>query len=139
MSNRALNVVISTFLFVLGFASAGFAQPPSGTAPPTFELSAGYQFLHVPDQNFPFGLAVDGARHFGLLGVAGEIGWSRDSDDAFGFDVSTNLSTSPQDRAGPGSGRDVCGRMRRCSSAQPWRTPASTLPTTIPATLTRHS
>jgi Outer membrane protein beta-barrel domain len=90
MSIRALNLVVSAVL-VLGFASTGFSQPAAGTDAPTFELSAGYQFLHLPDQNFPFGLAVDGARHYGQFGLVGEIGWSRDSDDELGVDLTTNM------------------------------------------------
>jgi hypothetical protein len=92
MRIRRFNLVLSTLL-VIGFASSGFSQTPA-TAPttnPTFELSAGYQFLHIPDQNFPFGLAIDGARHFGPLGLVAEAGWSRHSDDAAGGDFSTNM------------------------------------------------
>jgi hypothetical protein len=76
---------------VLGFASTAFSQASATTTTPTFELSAGYQFLHVPDQTFPFGLAIDGARHFGSLGVAGEAGWARHSDDDLGVDLTTNM------------------------------------------------
>jgi hypothetical protein len=76
---------------ILGFASTGFSQTTAPANTPTFELSAGYQYLHVPDQNFPFGLAVDGAKHFGPLGLVGEVGWARHSDDDFGADVSTNM------------------------------------------------
>ena len=88
MSIRALNLVMSTLL-VLGFASTAAAQPAAST--PTYELSAGYQFLHVPDQNFPFGAAVEGIRHFGPFGLVGEVGWSFDSDDELGVDLSTNV------------------------------------------------
>lgn len=104
MRIRLLNMVLFTLL-VLGFASSGFSQtpatPPStgrtaqttmaGTTNPTYELSAGYQFLHVPDQNFPFGLAIDGAKHWGSRGLVGEVGWSRHSDDAGSADFSTNM------------------------------------------------
>jgi hypothetical protein len=88
MSIRVWNLVVSSVL-VLGFASSGSAQP--ATAIPTYELSAGYQFLHVPDQNFPFGVAIDGARHFGPLGLVGELGWSRDSEDELGVDLTANV------------------------------------------------
>lgn len=83
---------LSCALFLLGFASAAAAQTPStATAMPTFDLSAGYQFLHVPDQNFPLGFNIDGARYFtNGLGVVGELGWAHDSDDSFGVDASTN-------------------------------------------------
>jgi opacity protein-like surface antigen len=60
-------------------------------AAPTFELSAGYQFTHAPDQNLPLGFAVDGSRNWGALGLVGEIGWAHGSDDSDGFDVSSNL------------------------------------------------
>jgi hypothetical protein len=78
-------------VLVLGFASTGFSQTTAPANAPTFELSAGYQFLHLPDQNFPFGVAVDGARHWGPLGLAAEVGWARHSDDDFGAEVSTNM------------------------------------------------
>ena len=90
MSTRTVNLVLSAVL-TLGFASAGLAQPAATTESPTFELSAGYQFLHLPDQNFPFGLAVDGARHAGRFGLVAEVGWARHSDDEGGGDLSTNM------------------------------------------------
>ena len=76
---------------MLGFASTGFSQPAITTTNPTYELSAGYQFLHVPDQSFPFGFAIDGARHYGRFGLAADIGWSQHSDDELGTDLSTNM------------------------------------------------
>ena len=68
------------------------APPPATTTSdtPTYELSGGYQYLHVPDQSFPFGLNVDGARHYGSLGLVAEIGWAHGSDDSTGFDSSFN-------------------------------------------------
>jgi hypothetical protein len=90
MAIRAANLVMAAVL-VLGSAPAAFAQSPVGTNTPTFELSAGYQFTRVPDQNFPFGLAIDGARHWGALGVVGEAGWARHADEELGIDFSTNL------------------------------------------------
>lgn len=67
------------------------AQPAaSAFNTPTFELSGGYQYLHVPDQNFPFGLNVDGARHYGSLGLVAELGWAHGSDDTAGVDSSFN-------------------------------------------------
>jgi hypothetical protein len=51
-------------------------------------LSGGYQILHVPDQTFPFGLNVDAARHYGSLGLVGEIGFAYDSEDVTGGDAS---------------------------------------------------
>lgn len=60
------------------------------TSNPTFELSAAYQFLHVPDQTFPFGLNVDGLRHYGSLGAVAEIGWAYGNNDD-GIDIPTNM------------------------------------------------
>jgi hypothetical protein len=59
------------------------AQSPAPTPPyPRFEVTGGYQFLHVPDFNFPFGLNVDGAWNGSkALGLAGEVGWATGSED----------------------------------------------------------
>ena len=85
-------------------------QPaPSTSNTPTFELSGGYQFLHVPDQNFPFGLNVDGARHYGSLGLVAEIGWSHGSDDSAGVDASFNAWNY-----------GVGGRWTRFNSGRVW-------------------
>jgi hypothetical protein len=86
MPMRTLVAVIST-VACFAFASSASAQP----ATPTFELSAGYQFLHAPDQTFPFGLNVDGMRHYGSLGWVGEAGWARHSDDDSGGTFSNNM------------------------------------------------
>ena len=82
------------------------------TTMPTFELGAGYQFLRTgqvcdddaisqtctPNRSFPIGVAVDGVRNFGAIGIVGEGGWSYDSDTqdvvaspAFGLDFKTNI------------------------------------------------
>ena len=92
MPVRLLHLLLSGVL-VFGLAANGLGQTaaPPTTKQPTFEISAGYQFLHLPDQSFPFGLAVDGVRHFGALGLVAEAGWSRHSDDSFDTDVSTNM------------------------------------------------
>jgi hypothetical protein len=132
MSIRKLNLTICTVL-LLGFASNVSAQgatspgttsqgaasqdaapqgaPAQGaaltTSSPTYELSAGYQFLHVPDQTFPFGLALDGAWHSGQFGMVAEAGWARHSDDDNGGDLSTNMfhiAAGPR-WSGFGSGR----------------------------------
>jgi opacity protein-like surface antigen len=58
---------------------------------PAYELSAGYQFTHVPDENLPLGFAVDAARNWGTLGLLAEGGWARHSDEAFGIETSLNL------------------------------------------------
>ena len=68
------------------------ALPASAqNAVPTFDLSAGYQFTHVPDESLPLGFAVDAARNWGPLGLVGEIGWAHKSDESSGFDTSLNL------------------------------------------------
>ena len=92
MSITRSRLMFSTML-VLAFASKGFAQAPTPatTTSPTYELSAGYQFLHLPDQSFPFGFAIDAARHSGNIGLVGDIGWSRHSDEVGSVDVSTNM------------------------------------------------
>lgn len=75
-----------------GQVSPPFTQPipPAGLTPtmkagttrvPSYDLSFGYQVLNVPDQTFPFGLNADGAKNFGPLGIAAEIGWALKSSD----------------------------------------------------------
>jgi hypothetical protein len=61
-------------------------------------MTFGYQALHVPDQWFPFGLNVDGARNFGAFSLVGEVGWALTTDDGedddndeFDADVSQHL------------------------------------------------
>lgn len=96
MRNRLFSYAAVAAL-VLGSAGSAAAQGASGTTTtPTFELSAGYQFLRTgevctdsstvqvcapPEQNFPFGLAVDAARNFGRFALVGEAGWSIKKDD----------------------------------------------------------
>jgi hypothetical protein len=65
-------------------SAASAAQGAATTSTPTFEVSGGYQLLRVPDQTFPFGLNVDGVRHFGSLGLVGEIGFAHDSEEVGG-------------------------------------------------------
>jgi len=68
------------------------ALPASAqNAVPTFDLSAGYQFTHVPDESLPLGFAVDAAKNWGPLGLVGEIGWAHKSEETSGFDTSFNL------------------------------------------------
>jgi hypothetical protein len=92
---------------VCGLAVPSYAQGAAGTTTmPTFELSAGYQFLRAGEvcsddtgeeicsssQNFPLGFTVDAIRNYGALGILGEVGWSRDSDD--GTDANGDFSSS---------------------------------------------
>jgi hypothetical protein len=65
--------------------------PASAQEVPTFELSAAYQFTHVPDENLPLGFAVDAARNWGALGILGEGGWAHQSDELLGIETSLNL------------------------------------------------
>jgi hypothetical protein len=95
---------------IWGLAVPAYAQGAAGTTNmPTFELSAGYQLLRAGEicfdddeddcdssRNYPLGFAVDAMRNYGAMGILGEVGWSRDSDDgvdAFDepFSVSSNL------------------------------------------------
>jgi hypothetical protein len=96
---------LSLFLFVIAtatsgavtpvFAQAGAAHPTGTGLNPTWEATLGYQTLHVPDQTFPFGLNVDGARNFGALALAAEAGWSYDKSDDISFNV-LNLGAGPR-------------------------------------------
>ena len=80
--------------------------PSRGTTTnPTWEFGLGYQFLRTGEfcadfdasncsednpQSFPFGLTADAVRNWGPFGIAGQIGWSRNSeeldDNVFGGD-----------------------------------------------------
>jgi hypothetical protein len=84
--------------------TAGFGGT---TDNPTFEVGLGYQFLRAGGlcfddddtdgddecgdaRSFPLGFAIDGVRNFGRVGLVGELGWSRDSDDlTIGTDSAT--------------------------------------------------
>jgi hypothetical protein len=84
---------------MMAFATAAGAQ--TTTVLPVYEVGVGYQALRageicddgvivetcVPDRWFPFGLNVDVVRNFGSigLGVVGEVGFSRDSEDDVSF------------------------------------------------------
>jgi hypothetical protein len=101
MWTRTLKVWFAAAV-VLGVASTATAQqqpPPAGSAAPpaqapvagdtpTYELSGGYQLLHVSDSWFPFGLNVDAARHYGSLGLVAEIGFAIDSEEEAGIEAS---------------------------------------------------
>lgn len=80
--------------FVVGSALltlVGMAAPASAQDAPKVDLGLGYQWLHAPEQAYPFGFNVDlsGALTGDLRWVA-EVGWSKDSEgsDAFGVDAS---------------------------------------------------
>jgi hypothetical protein len=85
---RALNFWFAVAFVLVAAATATAQQPaPASTGTPTYELSGGYQLLHVSDSMFPFGLNVDGARHYGNLGLVGEIGFAMDSEEEAGIDA----------------------------------------------------
>jgi hypothetical protein len=64
---------------------------PASAQGPTFELSAGYQYTHVPEESIPLGFAVDAARNWGATGLVAEGGWAHDSESAFDIDASLTL------------------------------------------------
>ena len=81
---------------VLAGASKAAAQASLTTSSPSWELSAGYQFFHLPEMDFPFGLGIDGAMHFGKFGLVAEGGWALhaeedDEDDVTDFEFTTNM------------------------------------------------
>jgi hypothetical protein len=65
------------------------AQAPVAIGTPTYELTGGYQLLHIRDSMFPFGLNVDGARHYGSFGLVAEIGFALDSEEEAGIELSS--------------------------------------------------
>jgi hypothetical protein len=96
MSTRAFRTCLPVLLVVCVASNAAAQQSraPRSTQPapagflntPSFELSGGYQMLHIPDQTFPFGLNVDAAKHFGQLGLVAEVGFAFDSEDISGVE-----------------------------------------------------
>jgi hypothetical protein len=95
MAKTALRLLMVAALLLAG-ASKAAAQASLTTSSPTWELSAGYQFFHLPETNFPFGLGIDGAMHFDRFGLVAEGGWARhaeeeDDDDVTDFEFTTNM------------------------------------------------
>jgi len=79
--------------------------PPPAPPYPRYELTGGYQFLHVPDETLPFGLNVDGAWNQGkTLGIVGEAGWTTDSEDGFRVHI-WNFGAGPRFNARPMGGK----------------------------------
>ena len=85
---RALSFCFSAVLLICSAVTATAQQapatrpappPPYVPGTPTYELTGGYQLLHLRDSTFPFGLNVDGARHYGSFGLVAEIGFAIDS------------------------------------------------------------
>ena len=94
---RAFSFCFSAVLLcsaVTATAQQAPATPPASPPPPTlgsptYELSGGYQLLHLRDTTFPFGLNVDGARHYGSFGLVAEIGFAIDSEDEGDVELSS--------------------------------------------------
>ena len=83
-----LIAVLVTPAYAQPSAQAGAGAHPTGTTlTPLWDTSAGYQLLHLPDQTFPFGLNVDGARNFGPWAIAAELGWAHDKSDDVSYHV----------------------------------------------------
>jgi hypothetical protein len=80
MAKIALRFLMMATLVLAG-ASKAAAQASLTTSSPSYELSAGYQFFHLPETDFPLGFGIDGAMHFGKLGLVAEGGWSLHSSD----------------------------------------------------------
>ena len=85
-----------TSALVLAGASNASAQASLTTSTPSWELSAGYQFFHLPEMDFPLGFGLDGAMHFGKFGLVAEGGWARhaEEEDEGGltdFEFTTNM------------------------------------------------
>lgn len=79
--------------------------PPPAPPYPSFEWTAGYQLLHVPDETFPFGLNVDAAwNRSKTVGVVGEVGWTTDSEAGFRFHLWT-FGAGPRFNSRPMGGK----------------------------------
>ncbi len=92
----ALMAVQVTPAYAQTGAQAGAGAHPTGTTlAPLWDTSAGYQLLHLPDQTFPFGLNVDGARNFGPWSIAAELGWAYDKSDDVSYHV-FNMGAGPR-------------------------------------------
>lgn len=78
--------------FVCGsalLAMMAFAAPASAQTAPALDLGVGYQWLHAPEQAYPFGINLDlSGTLSGDFRWVGEFNWSRDSEGDFGVDGS---------------------------------------------------
>jgi hypothetical protein len=86
----------AALLAVVAFSVSASAQTTSTNAIPKFEIGGGYQWVDVGsdlvDNTFPGGLGFDVAAYrWGPVALAGELGWSHDSSEAFGNSVSSTL------------------------------------------------
>lgn len=84
--------------FVFGsalLALTAIATPASAQDAPALDLGIGYQWLHAPEQAYPFGINLDlSGTLTGHLRWVGELGWSRDSEDVDDVDVSGSLTAT---------------------------------------------
>jgi hypothetical protein len=95
MTKRILFFLITPAL-LLATASNASAQASLTTSSPSWELSAGYQFFHLPEMDFPLGFGIDGAMHFGKFGLVAEGGWARHAEEEnegglTDFEFTTNM------------------------------------------------
>jgi hypothetical protein len=89
----ALLLSVTTNALAQGAAPAQ-APPPATLAFPTWEITGGYQFLHIPDENFPIGLNLDGAWNLSsLFGLVAEGGWNYKSIDDETLDEDIDLTS----------------------------------------------
>lgn len=89
---------------LMSFAASAQAQTAAPEYP-TWEISGGYQLLHVPDQTLPFGLNLDGAINMSkAFGLVAEGGWATDSEDEDGVSARVhawNIGVGPRWNARP--------------------------------------
>jgi len=95
MTKRIPSFMVTSALVLAGASNAS-AQASLTTSTPSWELSAGYQFFHLPEMDFPLGFGLDGAMHFGKFGLVAEGGWARhaEEEDEGGltdFEFTTNM------------------------------------------------
>jgi len=91
-------------LALFAFSTSATAQTTATNSVPRFEVGGGYQWLDVnaneSENTFPSGFAADAAKYYkGPFGLAGEVGWSHDSAEAFGNSVSSgyfHVGTGPR-------------------------------------------
>lgn len=101
MFTRAVRVTSLAVAMLLGITLQARAQqapaqpqPSLTSAAPKWEVTGGYQLLHVPEQTFPFGLNLDGAWNLSPnFGLVAEGGWAMKSEDEDGVDADLHAWT----------------------------------------------
>ncbi|HEX5110067.1 MAG TPA: porin family protein [Vicinamibacterales bacterium] len=91
-----ISTCAAAWLMLVACSASANAQTTATNAIPKFEVGGGYQWVDVGsdlvDNTFPGGLGLDVAVYrWGQLALAGELGWSHDSSEAFGNSVSSTL------------------------------------------------